>query len=414
MVLSASPNMFALVEACGVPALPARDVAAAGARIAGLRASEIDRPVVVVDPRDLDADAASIAAELLSLRRELAPVLVLVTPDARGALADPVLRRLYATAAPVPPTAQGLATALDIARTLRVTTDDQDTPAAASKGVGPSRRILVAEDNRTNQKVIEKILERAGHVVELVDDGEAALDALAEGGFDLVLMDVNMPVLNGIEATKLYRFASLGDANPVPIVGLTADASEEARRRCREAGMTEFVTKPVKAARLIEVVETLTAGADEGGATVVEFGAGAEVEDAIPHLRLVSDEAPSVDPETLKGLLELGGDEFLKELVDQFLSDASDILRSIAGAVEAKDLQSFRDEVHALRSSSANIGARRIYEMCLGWRMVPADQFGREGADYVDALTSELRQVHDRLRREIDRPAGTPHVLRSM
>ena len=104
--------------------------------------------------------------------------------------------------------------------------------------------------------VVAKILERAGHHATIVDDGEAALDVLNVREFDLVLMDVNMPVMNGIEATKLYRFAALGRPR-VPIVALTADATEEVARRCEEAGMDACVTKPIEPRRLLEIIDSL-------------------------------------------------------------------------------------------------------------------------------------------------------------
>ena len=94
-------------------------------------------------------------------------------------------------------------------------------------------RILVADDSRMNCAVIAKILERAGYEAEIVSDGEAALDALEAGSFDVVLMDLHMPVMTGIEAAKLYRFISLGERR-VPILALTVDATLETAARCAD------------------------------------------------------------------------------------------------------------------------------------------------------------------------------------
>ena len=121
--------------------------------------------------------------------------------------------------------------------------------------------ILVADDNRTNQMVLSKMLGLANHKVRLVDDGEAALDALEEEEFDLVLMDVNMPVLNGIDATKLYRFSAIGH-KAVPIVALTADAFPDTRRRCAEAGMVACMAKPVDAEELLAMISEILTGAE--------------------------------------------------------------------------------------------------------------------------------------------------------
>ena len=167
------------------------------------------------------------------------------------------LRSLYVTALARPVDAAALGAALTLAAGREEATAADETPASKRK-----LAVLVAEDNRTNQMVISKILARVGHDVHLVDNGEAALDALNAHAFDIVLMDVNMPVMNGIEATKLYRFASLGMPR-IPIVALTADATAEASARCEEAGMDACVTKPIEPARLIEIIDV--PGGGRGG-----------------------------------------------------------------------------------------------------------------------------------------------------
>jgi len=100
---------------------------------------------------------------------------------------------------------------------------DVDTLGLQLPHTAGKLRILIADDNRMNCAVIAKILERAGYKAEIVSDGEQALDALEAGSFDVVLMDINMPVMTGIEAAKLYRFISLGERR-VPILALTVDA----------------------------------------------------------------------------------------------------------------------------------------------------------------------------------------------
>ena len=141
-------------------------------------------------------------------------------------------------------------------------------PMQRNSLLGAGLVVLVADDNRTNRKVIAKILERAGHDVHLVDNGERALDALNERAIDVALMDVNMPVMNGIEATKLYRFASLGRKR-VPIIALTADASPEMRRRCEDAGMDSCVTKPIEPARLLGIIDATVGGSGVSNAAAV-------------------------------------------------------------------------------------------------------------------------------------------------
>ena len=215
-------------------------------------------------------------------------------------------------------------------------------------------------------------------------DGEAALDLLNEREFDLVLMDVNMPVMNGIEATKLYRFASLGRPR-VPIVALTADATEEIARRCEEAGMDACVTKPVEPHRLIEVIATLVQDAGKN----LQFSANAS--EAAGH---ISAAAAAVDSYTLNALERLGGKEFVDELVAQFLDDAADMLRTLAAVVASGDVQAFREQLHALRSAAANIGARAIYEMCLDWRQIASEELASQGEMRLNRLREEFERVH--------------------
>ncbi|MEW6719021.1 MAG: ATP-binding protein, partial [Thermodesulfobacteriota bacterium] len=124
---------------------------------------------------------------------------------------------------------------------------------------GRKLRVLVAEDNLTNQMVIAKILERAGHEVTLVGDGEKALDALNSRTFDITLMDLHMPVMGGVEAAKLYRFMERRTPR-MPIVALTADVTREAQAECSEAGMEACLTKPIDTGRLFELFEALLPG----------------------------------------------------------------------------------------------------------------------------------------------------------
>src|SRR5512135_25526 len=121
---------------------------------------------------------------------------------------------------------------------------------------GRKLRVLVAEDNRTNQMVIGKILERAGHDFKIVANGEEVLDVLKEETFDIALFDLHMPVMGGVEAAKLSRFMSPGSPR-MPIVALTADATPEARAECDEAGMDACLTKPIDTEKLFDLFETL-------------------------------------------------------------------------------------------------------------------------------------------------------------
>jgi two-component system, sensor histidine kinase and response regulator len=108
-------------------------------------------------------------------------------------------------------------------------------------------RILLAEDNIVNQRLLSRILEKMGHTVVVTNDGAAALTMLSQQQFDLVAMDMQMPVMDGIEATQKIRLSELGTARHMPIVAITANAFDDDRRKCFEAGMDGYVVKPVSA-----------------------------------------------------------------------------------------------------------------------------------------------------------------------
>jgi CheY-like chemotaxis protein len=124
--------------------------------------------------------------------------------------------------------------------------------------MSPALNILIAEDNRINARVAEGILARRGHRVTVVPDGQAAVDAVAAGEWDVVLMDLQMPRLSGLEATREIRRLEQGTPGHLPIIALTANALGHDRRRCLEAGMDGYVAKPVQAEVLLgEIREVL-------------------------------------------------------------------------------------------------------------------------------------------------------------
>ncbi|MFB3827157.1 MAG: ATP-binding protein [Bryobacteraceae bacterium] len=136
--------------------------------------------------------------------------------------------------------------------------------AAAEAGIVPRRalRILLAEDNPINQRLARAILEKHGHSVVVAPDGVEAVRAMENGAFDVVLMDVQMPGMDGLEATRILRAREAHTGGHVPILAMTAHAMRSDEARCRAAGMDGYIAKPVRAAELVERIETLTAPAE--------------------------------------------------------------------------------------------------------------------------------------------------------
>ncbi len=410
ILISADAELEGRLRALGAEPRLARDAAQAAALAADPRDAQAPRPVVIVDESFAGRDLERLGRELVGPAR--ACPLVLLRGDAAAEPSYGALRVLFATEIARSFDAPALATALRIA-CGRI---DSERAGEAAAGAVATRTlsILVAEDNRTNQRVIAKILERTGHRVMLVENGELALDALEQHTFDLVLMDINMPVMNGLEATKVYRVMSLGEKH-IPIVALTADATEEISRRCEEAGMDACLTKPIEPAHLLDTIMKLVPASAATQETAVAEApttgeAHAEPEEPVEAAEPV-EEAQVVDQRTLDALAELGGKEFVNELVGQFVGDAASVLRDLAAAARDGDAQSFREQAHALRSAAANIGAKRIYEVCLSWRQMPADDLARNGAQYLERLKAEFDEVRAALHEHL--PAAPESKPRS-
>ncbi len=345
----------AVARSCVPNVMFSDTMGAAAAALASLRADGVRRPIAVID-HDVAGQLDEAAFEtLVGDNPACTPALILVTDDHGEGLPAGIVRSRFMTTLSTPLDPVKFVAGLQIARGNSAA---ERPDSARNRTIVAARRplsILVAEDKRTNQMVIAKILDRAGHRVTIVDNGEAALDILETQDFDLVLMDVNMPVMNGIEATKLYRFAALGRPH-VPIVALTADATEEVKQRCKEAGMDACATKPIEPHRLLEIIATLVNDAAKGPRVVASKGEA--VGQTSVAARTIREAA--VDLDTIDALESLGGKEFVEELATQFLDDAADILRQLSDITAAGDTLAFREQLHALRSAAANIGARGI------------------------------------------------------
>lgn len=344
------------------------------------------RPAIVIDADVPGPSPGQLAHMLLKpFGRRDEPVLVLLDRHGEAMPLAPVLRDVFFCVTGRDYT-QNLANIAALTTGGSLAPEDAILPDASSV----SWRILIADDNKTNQMVLGKILEMAGHRHEIVDDGEAAVERMLKGDLDLVLMDVNMPVMNGIEATKFYNFASLG-SRKIPVIAVTADATGEAAERCREAGMAACVTKPIEPRVLLDVIAATLADAEppEIASVLPTSAVPAEDEPLVEH--------PVIDPSTCSALEKLGGADFVDTLLSQFVDDSVSALNALAAAVAEEDVHGFRNSAHALRSAAANVGAMRIYQMCLDWREINDPQLAAEGERHVHHLRDEF----DRFRSEL-------------
>jgi two-component system sensor histidine kinase/response regulator len=239
--------------------------------------------------------------------------------------------------------------------------------ALRARRVRSGNRILLAEDNAVNQKVAVRLLEKLDYHVEVVADGRAALAAWQMGGFDLILMDCQMPEMDGYETTRAIRGLEEGKGH-IPIVALTAHAMKGDEEKCRAAGMDDYLTKPIDRDQLEICVD-----------------------------RLLQSAARCPDPIDWKMLLRSidGDDGFAHELAAAFIGTAEQELAAIGTALEAGNTQALSESAHALKSAAANLHASAAASAA-----AQLESTARSGE------SAEMPVLVDRLRNEVNGAIG--------
>ena len=256
--------------------------------------------------------------------------------------------------------------------------------------------VLVVEDNPVNRKVAVGILTRMGLTTETVVDGLQAVERLAKGGVDLVLMDMQMPVMDGLEATRRIR-ADGGVSAAVPIVGLTANAFASDRAACFDAGMNDFVMKPVTRDRLQAAL----------AAHLPETEEAAPI-DATPaaHPEATGEASSVLDLAHRRHLAEQIGDEGVAELTEVFVADAAALLEELAGAYEAGDGAGVRRVLHTLTGAASNVGCAGVVAAIAAIREVGV----MECPDLVGRLGAAVLAAREALEAEAAAPAPATRV----
>jgi CheY-like chemotaxis protein len=204
--------------------------------------------------------------------------------------------------------------------------------------------VLVAEDNPVNQEVAKALLQRRGHDVAVVENGRLAVEAVRGGGFDVVLMDVQMPEMDGLAATQAIR--ALPAYGGIPIIAVTAHALAEEHSRCLAAGMQACVVKPFRPDTLFAAVEGWSGGAD-GAAPATLAPAAAE--------------GPAVDVGALRrSMADAGATEIVPQLLAAFLADAPARMAAIETAAAARDADALGRAAHAYKSAAGAIAASAL------------------------------------------------------
>jgi signal transduction histidine kinase/CheY-like chemotaxis protein len=214
--------------------------------------------------------------------------------------------------------------------------------------VKPGTNIILAEDNKINQQIVNELLSKEGFHVTIANNGQEVLDLLAEDKFNykLILMDIQMPVLDGREATRKIRLSNDEKYKSIPIIAMTAHALDIERRKCMAAGMNDFVTKPVEIRKLFgvlsEYVEIVTVSVDTGNDSKKVY---------LDFL------------DTEQGIDNMGGDEaFYLEILYQFFNDYKTYDKSLQSLFKGEDAADLIIEIHTIKGLAATIGATDLHE----------------------------------------------------
>jgi two-component system, sensor histidine kinase and response regulator len=265
--------------------------------------------------------------------------------------------------------------------------------AAPREAAGRRLHVLVAEDNAVNQRVIVRLLEKMGHIPIVAYNGQEALDAYESRPFDVVLMDVQMPVMDGLTATRMIRESEARHPGRrrLPIMALTAYAMRGDRERCLAAGMDEYLTKPVKPEELSAALNRLVeaVGSTEAAARSEAASARSEATAVV-----TGDAAPEAGFDFTAALNYVGGDRaLLDELLGIFVEDAPVRMETIRRAIAGREAAELTREAHTIKGALKVIGATTAAGLAQG-----LEALGRDGnMGEADKLAVALEREMDRL-----------------
>ncbi|MEE8300912.1 MAG: response regulator, partial [Candidatus Tectomicrobia bacterium] len=252
------------------------------------------------------------------------------------------------------------------------------------------------EDNTVNQKVAVRILEKLGCRVDAVANGREAVEALAQIAYDFVFMDCQMPEMDGYDATAAIRTREVATGTHIPIIALTANVMQGSRERCQQAGMDDYVSKPVKSESLLEM---LRKWAPSAAGSAPPSDAAASETSTLAKQGLQS----ALDAETFHALKELcddGDPTFLLSLIEPFIQDTVAHIDALHAAIDTSNAAALERTAHTLKSSSGYIGALGMAELCRTLQTLGHAGSIPEAVPLVNQLAAEFERVRRALCRE--------------
>lgn len=282
----------------------------------------------------------------------------------------------------------------------RLFSSSTSSPFENIAGIVPLR-ILIAEDNIVNQKVITNILKRLGYRADVVANGLEVMDTLRRQSYDLILMDVQMPEMDGLTATRQIRTlwnSPEGNfqGNPPYIIAMTANAMEGDREICLAAGMNDYLSKPVRVEHLMEKLKNLR---KVNHSSTIDFTMGTGINERNNMVQL--------DTKVIDELREmLGEDDFpaiFAELVQTYLEDSPNLVQGLRNGLEKNDYEEIKINAHSLKSSSASLGAMHFSGLCKQLEMAVVEKNWGKIPELISLVIEEYGQVEKYMKLELEK-----------
>jgi len=254
------------------------------------------------------------------------------------------------------------------------------------------KKVLVAEDYSPNQELVRLHIARLGYFMDIVDNGREAFEASQKKKYDLILMDINMPEMDGYQATQKIRESKSLNVK-TPIIALTADAYESTKKICMDAGMNDVMTKPLKRNAFIQMVQKWISSSNQQEDLLDEKD-NIKVEGGEDRASALIEESPPIDLE--EAIYEFGGErKLLMEVLCNFLIGAKAEIKLIKEAIEIKDFERARKVSHKIRGGAANLVARPLAEMARNLESLGEDKNMGDMKLRVLQLEKEVQRLED-------------------
>lgn len=278
-----------------------------------------------------------------------------------------------------------------IAEPAMVTTIEETVVNTGSQQLN----VLVAEDNEVNQMVASMMLEQLGFNVTIAENGQAAVERYQQASFDIVLMDFHMPIMDGLDATRMIRELETSQPNQprVPIIAVTANVEKTIISKCEKAGMDDYMSKPFSETQLHEMIQKWTNANKSSDAEVIAAETTPETEAASAQ---PSEQAICLDPEAIAALRKLqrpGQPDVVEKFFKMFLKNSEKLMHSLETGFDQADYAAVSVAAHTLKSSSANLGAIEFSAACKALEAVAKTGSAEEIQLLVTSITKQYKSL---------------------